>query len=48
MKCVYFDWILLFIGNFLAVSADYQYNISTFDVPLDHFSFVNNKTFPIR
>lgn len=42
-------WILLLFGNVLMVNAgEYLYNVSYFEVPLDHFSFSTNKTFQIR
>lgn len=41
--------LLLFFGCLLAVNAgDFRYNISYFEVPIDHFSFASNQTFKIR
>jgi len=39
---------IVFLSILSGCLANYQYNISTFKVPLDHFSFANNITFSIR
>lgn len=52
-----FVWNFIFILTTIAAltpfwlinAADiYQYKVEYFDMPLDHFSFANNKTFKIR
>lgn len=49
MQFVHFKWIFLFMALIVAVNADdFRYNISYFEVPVDHFGFANNKTFKIR
>lgn len=40
--------LLTLLGCYGASENIYSYNIKFFEVPLDHFSFVNNKTFTIR
>lgn len=41
-------WFLLIFGWIGYITADYQYQIKHFEVPLDHFGFATNKTFQIR
>lgn len=41
--------LAIFLLNSLSFcTCEYKYKINTFDVPLDHFSFVSNQTFKIR
>lgn len=40
--------ILVLLGCGGVSGNTYKYNVKLFEVPLDHFSFVNNKTFSIR
>lgn len=40
--------IAVLLGCYGAMGASYTYTTKSFEVPLDHFSFVNNKTFHIR
>lgn len=49
MQTNHFKWILLLMGSVLTTNAgEYQYNVSYFEVALDHFSFATNKTFQLR
>lgn len=45
-NCAYF--FVAFTCVILASANNYQYKIEYFDVPVDHFSYVSNKTFQIR
>lgn len=48
MRIHYLNWFLIF-GCSLALNVgEYEYKISQFEVPLDHFAFVSNQTFKIR
>ncbi|XP_055322628.1 lysosomal Pro-X carboxypeptidase [Sitodiplosis mosellana] len=49
MQINQFKWFLLLMGGLLTVNAgEYHYNVSYFEVALDHFSFAKNKTFQLR
>lgn len=37
-----------FVFGAIVVAGDYQYKIQSYEVPLDHFNFVSNRTFKIR
>ncbi|XP_037030345.1 lysosomal Pro-X carboxypeptidase isoform X2 [Bradysia coprophila] len=41
-------WNVFLLLAVISLSNAYKYDIKTFSVPLDHFSFASNKTFEIR
>lgn len=48
MPLNYLNLFLLFGCLSIVNAGDYRYNISYFEVPIDHFSFASNQTFKIR